>query len=236
MPGGYLQCSLNNRGKEGKKEEEGERERVSSILLSSRIWFSTIKKGDIEECFSFHHFAVGNCFPHGALGFDVSPAAVTQVTARAVPVQMCYLSVSLLTLWLNRSSCGQRAISALYHTIWHLMESFRVLSWKNFLPSIAGSFEEINILCDAKECPEKQLSFPTQIQAWHHLCLQYDFHILWTSACPGATNVCQPGKPLVYFWRPSVSRKWCKSGVRTIWKNKTMLISQARRCHQSAAL
>lgn len=216
MPGGSLQCSLNNREKEGKKEgEEGERERVSTILLSSRIWFSTIKKGDIEECFSFHHFAVGNCFPHGALGFDVSPAAVTQATARAVPVQMCYLSVSLLTLWLNRSSCGQRAISALYHTIWHLMESFQKSFLLKKLPSIAGSFEEINIFCDAKECPEKQLSLPTQIQAWHHLCLQYDFHILWTSACLGVTNVCQPGKPPVYFWRSSVSRKWCKAVVRT---------------------
>lgn len=110
------------------------RDSVSSILLSCWIWFSAIKKGDIEECFSFHHFAVGNCFPHSPLGFDVSPAAVTKVTARAVPVQMCYLSVSLLTLWLNRSSCGQRAISALYHTVWNLMESFYIFSWKNFLP------------------------------------------------------------------------------------------------------
>lgn len=173
-------------------------------------------------------FCSGNCFPHGALGFDVSPAAVMQATAKAVPVQMCYLSVSLLTLWLNRSSCGQRAISALYHTIWHLMESFRVFSWKSFLPSIAGSFEEINILRDAEECPEKQLSFPTQIQAWHHPCLQYDFHILWISACLGANNVCQPGKPPVYFWRPSVSRKWCKAGGRTVWNNKTTLLSQGK--------
>ena len=98
MPDGSLRCSLNNRGKEGKKEQGGEKESVSNILLSCRIWFSTIKKGDIEECFSFHHFAVGNCFPHGALRFDVSPAAVTQVTARAVPVQMCYLSVSAYTM------------------------------------------------------------------------------------------------------------------------------------------
>lgn len=138
----YLSNAAWTTEEKGKKGAGG-KERASSILLSCRIWFSAIKKEDIEECFSFHHFAVGNCFPHGALGFDVSPAAVTQVTARAVPVQMCYLSVSLLTLWLNRSSCGQRAISALYHTIWHFMESFRVFSWKNFLSSMAGSFEEI---------------------------------------------------------------------------------------------
>lgn len=101
MLDGSFRYSLNNRGKEGKKEGGGagrERESVTSILLSYRIWFSSIEKGDIEECFSFHHFAVGNSFPHGALGFDVSPTAVTQVTARAVPGQMCYLSVSLLTL------------------------------------------------------------------------------------------------------------------------------------------
>lgn len=88
---------LEQQRKRERKEQGGE-ERASSILLSCRIWFSAIKKEDIEECFSFHHFAVGNCFPHDALGFDESPAAVTQVTARAVPVQMCYLSVSLLTL------------------------------------------------------------------------------------------------------------------------------------------
>ena len=93
-----LQCGLNNRAKEGKKEGGRDRESVPSIFLSCQIWFSAIKKEDIKECFSFHHFAVGNCFPHGALGFDVSPAALTQVMARAVPVQMCYWSVSLLTL------------------------------------------------------------------------------------------------------------------------------------------
>lgn len=89
---------LEQQRKRGKERGGGDSESVSNILLSCRIWFSAIKKGDIEECFSFHHFEVGNCFPHGALGFDVSPAAVTQVMARAVPVQMCYLSVSLLTL------------------------------------------------------------------------------------------------------------------------------------------
>lgn len=170
---------LEQQRKRGKERGGGDSESVSNILLSCRIWFSAIKKGDIEECFSFHHFEVGNCFPHGALGFDVSPAAVTQVMARAVPVQMCYLSVSLLTLWLNRSSCGQRAISALYHTVWHLMESFCVFSWKNFLSSMAGSFKEIYILHDAKKCPEKQLSFALEmIQAWQHLGLQYDSHII----------------------------------------------------------
>lgn len=175
MLDGSLRYSLNNRGKEAKKEGGGrgerERESVTSILLSYRIWFSSIEKWDTEECFSFHHFAVGNSFPHGALSFDVSPAAVTQVTARAVPGQMCYLSVSLLTLWLNRSSCGQKAISALYQTIWHLMENSCVFSWKNFLSFMAGSFEEIYILRDAKECPEKELAFPLEIQSWHHLCL-----------------------------------------------------------------
>lgn len=159
---------------EGEKEKGVcvERESVSSILLSCRIWFSAIKKGDIEECFSFHHFAVGNCFPHGALSFDVSPAAVTQVTAKAVPVQMCYLSVSLLTLWLNRSSCGQRAISALYHTVWHFVESFHVFSWKNFLPWLEV-LKKFTFFYDTQKCPKKQLYFPEEIESWQHVSLPH---------------------------------------------------------------
>lgn len=103
---------------------------------------------------------------------QVCPAAVTQVTAKAVPVQMCYLSVSLLTLWLNRSSCGRRAISALYHTVWHFVESFRVFSWKNFLPWLEV-LKKFTFFYDTQKCPKKQLYFPEEIESWQHVSLPH---------------------------------------------------------------
>lgn len=97
------------------------------------------------------------------------------------------------------------------------------------LSSMDGSFEEIYILHVAKECPEKQLSFPLEAQAWHHLSIQYDCHILWASACLRATNLCWSGKPPVHFWRPLVLRNWGKAEVRTACNNKTMLLSQGKK-------
>lgn len=87
-----------------------------------------------------------NCFPHSALGFDVSPAALTQVTAGAVPVQMCYLSVSAHTMTKQKQLWPEDHQCFVSHS---LVFNGKFLCFQLEKLYFFHGFEEIYILHDA---------------------------------------------------------------------------------------